>query len=155
MLRTRWFWRSGGVVQGWVRTIELLKVSAARPHHETLHRLCDRCNPEELTFPTVIELTRFCKHVKESAEFLSGISALTNVKTWIIVKNRASLCALFCLKWKNAAWWAVFWKFDNFLCEQSLRERSQKHCTSENSPISFRNNLHCGHRIDSSASGAS
>lgn len=48
VLRTRQFWRSRGFVQGWVDTIELLKVLAVRPHNETLHQLCDHCSPKEV-----------------------------------------------------------------------------------------------------------
>lgn len=33
--------------KGWVDAIELPKVLAARPRHETLHSLSDRCSPEE------------------------------------------------------------------------------------------------------------
>lgn len=36
-----------GFVQGWADTIELLKVLAARAHHEILHQLCDHCSPKK------------------------------------------------------------------------------------------------------------
>lgn len=69
----------------------LSKALAVRPRRETQHRLCDRCDPKESTFPTVTPLTRFNKRVEERPEVLPWMSVPTHANTWIIVGASVSL----------------------------------------------------------------